>query len=291
MGNVINVEFGKDRFESEMMTGTDMASTPTFADIYDESWNEPVDHRQYCQYKKRYKDPVEPFRSKEHIQMVANYLKVTGIYALRNWLLFLFGINTGLRCSDIVIRKFKDVFDSNGYVKDYFVVKETKTGKGRKIYINDLLRSALEEYANSLNGHYDMDAYIFYSRKTTTPHMTVESIRQILIKAVDATINKEIREYNKAIEANGGKDANGNPVKMKREFHVGTHTMRKTFATFALNSTSQLRVNNPLIPDPLSVVQSFLNHSSTRDTLRYLGITGEIEESVTLDVGNVYGNL
>ena len=217
-------------------------------------------------------------------------MKRTGIYAMRNWLLFLFGINTGLRCSDIVVRQFRDVFDANGFVKDYFVVKETKTGKGRKIYINNLLRSALEEYVTSI-GDYSMDDYIFYSRKTVTPHMTVEAIRLILVKAIDATINKEIREYNQAVKANGGKDANGNPVKLKREFHVGTHTMRKTFATFALNSTSQLRESNPLIPEPLAVVQSFLNHSSTKDTLRYLGITGEIEESVTLDVGNVYGNL
>ena len=290
MGNVINVEFGKDRLESEMMTGTDMVSGPTFDDIYDDSWNEPVDNRKCCQYHKKYKDPVEPFRSKEHIQKVANYLKRTGIYAMRNWLLFLFGINTGLRCSDIVVRQFRDVFDANGFVKDYFVVKETKTGKGRKIYINNLLRSALEEYVASI-GDYSMDDYIFYSRKTVEPHMTVEAIRLILVKAVDATINKEIREYNQAVKANGGKDANGNPVKLKREFHVGTHTMRKTFATFALNSTSQLRESNPLIPEPLAVVQSFLNHSSTKDTLRYLGITGEIEESVTLDVGNVYGNL
>ena len=55
-------------------------------------------------------------------------------------LLFTYGINTGLRISDILKLKFQDILDERKRVKSSFEVVEQKTGKKRKIVINDSVR-------------------------------------------------------------------------------------------------------------------------------------------------------
>ncbi len=53
---------------------------------------------------------VEPIRDKEKIEIVKRILKEHGS---RNYLLFLMGINSGLRISDILKLKVADVKDKN----------------------------------------------------------------------------------------------------------------------------------------------------------------------------------
>ena len=49
---------------------------------------------------------VEPIRNKDDIQAMKDYLKE---WNERNYMLFLFGINSGLRISDILQLRVKDV--------------------------------------------------------------------------------------------------------------------------------------------------------------------------------------
>ena len=72
---------------------------------------------------------VEPIRNIKQIESVKRILKTNGI---RDFLLFLMGINIGLRISDILKLKVGDVRN-----KDYIEITEQKTGKYKRfpIYI------------------------------------------------------------------------------------------------------------------------------------------------------------
>lgn len=63
---------------------------------------------------------VEPIRDKRKIELVKVILKENGF---RDYMLFLMGINSGLRISDILKLKVSDVRG-----KRYIEVKEQKTG-------------------------------------------------------------------------------------------------------------------------------------------------------------------
>ncbi|KRN29470.1 phage integrase family protein [Lactobacillus selangorensis] len=111
----------------------------------------------------------------------------------RDELLFLFGINTGLRCSDIVTRTVGEV-----RTDDHPYVREQKTGKWRKLNLTNL-RPKIDEYL--AQGAFKDSDYLFQSRKGQNRHLTVNGVYQIMRR-----LGHEM-----------GRD------------DLGTHTMRKTF--------------------------------------------------------------
>ena len=75
---------------------------------------------------------VEPIKDKEQVKAVEEYLKS---YSNRNQLIFIFGINTGLRVSDILALDIADVKN-----RTYVEIREKKTGKYKR-FIPILLTS------------------------------------------------------------------------------------------------------------------------------------------------------
>ena len=67
------------------------------------------------------KNVVEPIKSKKDLEKIEEFLSLRN---KRNRLIFAFGINTGLRVSDILGLNVEDVEGKN-----YFEIKEKKTGK------------------------------------------------------------------------------------------------------------------------------------------------------------------
>jgi len=72
---------------------------------------------------------VEPVRNKTKIKQMYQYLNGKDP---KYGLLFKFGLNTGLRISDILPLKFKDILSSNGEFRDYLVLKEKKQKKEKR---------------------------------------------------------------------------------------------------------------------------------------------------------------
>ena len=64
----------------------------------------------------------------------------------RNLLLWIIGTNTGLRISDILALKLKDVLDRKGEIKGSLEITERKTKRPRDIDIRPPVRSALERF-------------------------------------------------------------------------------------------------------------------------------------------------
>ena len=88
---------------------------------------------------------VEPIRDKKKIELVKVILKKSGF---RNYLLFLLGINSGLRVSDILKLKVRNVCN-----KHHIEIKEQKTGKYKKFLIADSYKIPLQEYILDKKDH------------------------------------------------------------------------------------------------------------------------------------------
>jgi integrase len=114
-------------------------------------------------------------------------------------LLFTYGINTGLRISDILKLKFEDILDERKRVKSSFEVVEQKTGKKRKIVINDSVREMLDLFLKSTDRRSE---YIFSRTK--------DGSKPITRGAVWHSLNKYAKEAG-------------------LQGQIGTHTLRKTF--------------------------------------------------------------
>lgn len=132
---------------------------------------------------------VQPIRDKNKIEEMKNELLKSGY---KNYLLFVTGINTGLRIGDLLKLKVSDVKN-----RTHILMQEQKTGKEKRSLINNQLRKDFERYIINM----DDESYLFKSRKgENNPISRVQAYR-ILNKAA----------------ANIGVG------------EVGTHTLRKTF--------------------------------------------------------------
>jgi integrase len=103
---------------------------------------------------------VEPIRDRQKIKNMSYYLNGKNP---KYGLLFKFGLNTGLRISDILPVRIEDIYKCNKVFKDYFILKEKKTGKEKKIKINTSLRKAINNYLETRLD--SSSSYLFYSNK------------------------------------------------------------------------------------------------------------------------------
>lgn len=95
---------------------------------------------------------VEPIRDKSKIAELKTILRQQ---SYRNYILFVFGINTGLRISDMLQIKVEDVRG-----KTHIVLKEQKTSKNKRFLINSNLRRELRNYIQGMEAH----EHLFQSR-------------------------------------------------------------------------------------------------------------------------------
>lgn len=195
---------------------------------------------------------VEPIRDKNVIKNMRSILKAQSI---RNELLFILGINVGLRISDILKLKVQDLIKtiSSKMPKDYVILTETKTGKTKKFYLGDIVKKVIINYIKE-NPGLELDNYIFISRKGDNKPITRQQAYRILNNAAESLGLVE-------------RDANGTIIVGE----IGTHTLRKTFGYHAYKSGITLEL-----------LMDLFNHSSKSQTLRYIGITEDQKKDVYL---------
>jgi integrase len=103
---------------------------------------------------------VEPIRNKQKINQMYFYLKGRDP---KYGLLFKFGINTGLRISDILPIQLDDIFIAPNKFHEHLIIREKKTKKEKKIKINGVLKKEIISY---LKARKCADSpYLFYSNK------------------------------------------------------------------------------------------------------------------------------
>ncbi|MGO1581451.1 MAG: tyrosine-type recombinase/integrase [Mammaliicoccus vitulinus] len=84
---------------------------------------------------------VDPIRDMKKVDSMKKYLKGKDI---RDYTMFVLGINIALRISDLLKLKWSDVLKNKKSFKDIFII-EVKTKKQRKIKLNKASRKALRE--------------------------------------------------------------------------------------------------------------------------------------------------
>lgn len=89
------------------------------------------------------KHVAEPIKCKKEIKAVENYLKENNE---RDYVIWVLGVNSGLRVSDIVGLNVSDVVD-----KTHITIIEKKTQKRKSFYINDKLKKVLKDFTKNRN--------------------------------------------------------------------------------------------------------------------------------------------
>jgi len=139
---------------------------------------------------------VGPIRAKKDIKAIVKLLSDNP----RDRLLFLMGINNGLRCGDLLKLKVSDVSEMK--IGDSLTIKEGKTGKENVLVINKPVFEALKVYLDFKEP--EEDDYLFESRKGKGA---------ITIQAV----NNKVKKWTSDINLKG---------------NYGAHSLRKTWGYF-----------------------------------------------------------
>jgi integrase len=91
---------------------------------------------------------TQPIRDVKQIQMLATYYQKRG--EIRNFVLLVLSVHTGLRISDILRLRWDDVYDFNtNTVREQFHITEKKTGKSKHVTLNQAVVRALTLYADN----------------------------------------------------------------------------------------------------------------------------------------------
>ena len=155
----------------------------------------------------------------------------------RDLLLFVIGINTALRISDLLRLRIHQFVDGAGSIKKKFWIQEVKRGKRHEIVINQSIREALSEYLNAFPEIFeDPKTFLFCNQKTN------QVIKRGQAWKIISNICKDV----------------GLPG------NYGTHSLRKTWGYHARMQGVDL-----------ALIMYKLNHNSIAYTKRYLGITDE----------------
>jgi len=137
---------------------------------------------------------VEPITEVKHIKAIKKLLKNHP----RDRLLFVMGINSGMRVQDLLQFRIKDV--SHKAVGDRITLKEKKTGKENVLIVNQEIHEAVHVYLAS--GEHDENDFLFKSRKGENYPLTTFRVMKL------------IKGWTDAINLKG---------------NYGAHTLRKTW--------------------------------------------------------------
>ena len=187
---------------------------------------------------------VEPIRDIKKIDAMKKFLLGQNI---RDFTLFTLGINSGLRISDLLSLKLKDVYKDDKLVHE-IQLYEKKTGKYKPFPMGKKTKKAVLDYIQSVED-FKPDDPLFFSRKKEYGH------RKPITRQHAHYILSEAAEYVGIVDK------------------VGTHTLRKSFGYHAYKKGVDL-----------SLLQDIFNHESAQITLRYIGITKEDRDNVYISI-------
>jgi len=180
--------------------------------------------------KKGSRVTVEPIRDEKAIKRIKKHLKKD---SARDHLLFVMGINNGLRISELLKIKVGDVRDLNA--GETLKVIEQKTKKENVLMINKTIHEVLHQYLKSKP--MEDDHYLFQSRNKDADGNPKPLARE--------SVSKMVKVWTAGLRGN-----------------YSTHSLRKTWGYF---QRTKFGVS-------FEVICKRFGHSNPAITMRYLGI-------------------
>lgn len=198
----------------------------------------------------------EPIKSLDDITRISSYLINNERY--RDNMLFIVGINFGLRVSDLLQLRFCQLINNDLTFKTTFPILEKKTKNTRKvrrnryITINEAVMDAITLYLE--HNQCRLDDYLFRSESNRGSNQN-KPMSRMSVDRILKDIAQTLGLANK----------------------MATHSLRKTFAYHQM-----VMSNND--PRKLLLLQKMFGHSTAAQTLDYIGITGEEIQQAYLDL-------
>lgn len=175
---------------------------------------------------------TSPIRTKEEIEKMKEYYLENKNY--RDYALFVIGINTALRISDLLHLRWQDVYDTQTRrYKNHIDIYEQKTKKHAIIALNSSCIAAFKLLKKN-KPFQRVDEFIFCSNKNRQEPLSRNRAYHII---KDAAIANHI------------------------EGNISCHSLRKTFGYHAWKMGT-----------PTALIMNIYNHSSIEITKRYLSI-------------------
>ena len=185
---------------------------------------------------------VEPIRQEKDIKLIKRLLADKP----RDLAIFILGINTNLRASDLLRVTIGQVL----HLKpgEQFSIREKKTGKLRSITLNKTVHEAFQALMATLDTS-DPGAHLFQSHRRGKGGKLSEEYLNMLVKGWCREINLR-----------------GN---------YGSHTLRKTFGY----------IHRVKFHTDIPTLMTIFNHSSQKETLNYLCIQpDEVQDAYLCEI-------
>lgn len=191
--------------------------------------------------KKGSRITVDPIRDEKAIKRIKRNLKKN---SHRDYLLFVMGINNGLRISDLLKIKIGDVRDLEA--GKTLKIVEQKTKKDNVLMINKTIYEALHLYLKSTS--LEDDHYLFQSRNKDENGDPKPLARE--------TVSKMVKKWTKGMRGN-----------------YSTHSLRKTWGY----------IQRTKFGVSFEIICKRFGHSSPAITMRYLGIEDKEVNGILLN--------
>lgn len=205
--------------------------------------------------KRGRKSEVYPFEI-EDIKKMINYFLEHKMWQC--YLIFVLSCNMARRIGDTLSLTWEHVFnpDSGKIRTDLLEIIEDKTDKLANPRINSACKKAIELYIemtglNPSENYYKNYVFVQTSGNYKGKPLTADGYRKALKKAA---------------------------VEIGIEYNIGTHSPRKTFGKLS-------RMLHPSDYDSMETLQTIFNHSDTKTTKSYIGLTKKKIDTYYDDMG------
>lgn len=210
--------------------------------------------------KKGAKSEVQPFEVND-IKMMTKYFEDNKMWT--QYLLFTVGCNMARRVGDTLTLTWEHFYNpaTGNFRTDILEITEDKTDKLANPRINKAVRDAILKYIAETGCDPSENGYKnhVFTQLTGTHKgnvITSDGYRKALKKAA---------------------------VAVGIEYNVGTHSPRKTFGMVS-------RMLHPNDYDSMELLQTIYNHSDTKTTKHYIGLTKKKIDQYYDDMGTFFGD-
>ena len=210
-----------------------------------------------CNKKKGVSSEVMPIQIPD-IKKILNYFEENKKWEC--YLIFVFSCNMARRIGDTLSLTWQHIFYSDGEMReDLLPIAEDKTDKLASPHINSAVRKAIQVYLentklNPSDNGYMNPVFVQTSGKYKGRVITADGYRKALKKAADEVGIK---------------------------YNIGTHSPRKTFGMIS-------KLLHPNDPYCMELLRNIYNHTDSKTTEHYIGMTREMINKFYDDMGEFF---